>query len=77
MALFIAFGVMNVWAMIGLAAVVIGEKVLPRGEAVGRLAGVTFLAVAVLVVASSSVADALVPRTGSSPDGTMTEMMGG
>jgi predicted metal-binding membrane protein len=77
MALFISFGVMNVWAMIGLAAVVLGEKVLPRGEAVGRLAGVVFLLVAILVLASSSVADALVPDMGgTSPDGTMTEMMG-
>ena len=64
MALFIAFGVMNVWAMLGLAAVVLSEKVLRRGEAIGRLAGGAFLAVAVLVVTSSSVADALVPAAG-------------
>ena len=37
MALFIAFGVMNVWAMVGLAALVLGEKVLPRGDTVGRV----------------------------------------
>jgi predicted metal-binding membrane protein len=77
MALFIVFGVMNVWAMIGLAAVVVGEKVLPRGEAAGRLAGVAFLLAALLVVTSSSVAEALVPSMSSSPDGTMTEMMDG
>jgi predicted metal-binding membrane protein len=69
MALFIGFGVMNVWAMIGLATVVIGEKVLRRGDAAGRLAGVVFLAAAVVVMASSSVADALVPTMGSSPMG--------
>lgn len=71
MALFIAFGVMNVWAMIGLAAVVVGEKVLRRGEAIGRTAGAAFLLLAVLVLASPSVADALVPSMG-----TMTEMGG-
>lgn len=77
MALFIAFGVMNVWAMVGLAAVVLGEKVLPRGHDIGRLAGVAFLLVAVLVLASPSAADRLVPGTDASPGGTMSEMMDG
>lgn len=74
MALFITFGVMNVWTMLALAAVVLSEKVLRRGEAIGRLAGVVFLAAAVLVVTSSSVADALVPSTDSTSDGTMMQM---
>jgi predicted metal-binding membrane protein len=69
MALFIAFGVMSVWAMVGLAAVVLGEKVLPRGEALGRLAGVVFLVLGGLVLASPSVAHAVVP------EGTMTQMV--
>jgi predicted metal-binding membrane protein len=64
MALFVAFGVMNVWVMVGLAAIVVGEKVLHRGEAIGRYAGGAFLVLAVLVLASPSVADALVPSTG-------------
>ncbi len=65
MALFVTFGVMNVWAMLGLAAVVLSEKVLRRGETIGRAAGALFLVLAVLVVASPRVADALVPPTGS------------
>ena len=76
MALFLAFGVMNVWAMLGLALVVVGEKVLPRGEIVGRVAGGAFLAVAALVLVSTSAAEALVPGAGVSPDGTMMEMQG-
>jgi predicted metal-binding membrane protein len=73
MALFIAFGVMNVWAMLGLAALVVGEKALPRGETVGRIAGATFLTIALLVLASPSVADTLIPSVDT---GTMTEMTG-
>lgn len=65
MALFIAFGVMNVCAMLGLAAIVVGEKVLRRGEAIGRYAGGAFLMLAVLVLASPSVANAVVPSTGA------------
>jgi predicted metal-binding membrane protein len=61
MALFIAFGVMNLWAMLGLAAVVLGEKVLPRGEAIGRLAGGACVVLAVLVLASPRVANTVVP----------------
>jgi predicted metal-binding membrane protein len=73
MALFIAFGVMSVWAMLGLAAVVVGEKALPRGETIGRVAGAAFLALGLLVLASPTVADALIP---SMDAGTMTEMTG-
>src|SRR5205814_1862287 len=73
MALFIAFGVMNIWAMLGLAALVVGEKALPRGETIGRVAGAAFLTVALLVLVSPSVADALIP---SIDKGTMTEMTG-
>ena len=76
MALFIAFGVMNVWAMIGLAALVLVEKVLPRGDTVGRVAGAVFLVGGLLVLASPSVAHALVPTPGSMPSGSMTGMSG-
>lgn len=76
-ALFVAFGVMNLWAMIGLVAVVLGEKVLPRGEAFGRLAGAALLVVGALVLTSPSVADAVVPGRGLSPDGPMSQMTGG
>ena len=73
MALFIAFGIMNVWAMIGLAAIVLVEKVLASGELVGRIAGIVFVILAGLVLVSPSVADALVPAMDSAPDGSMME----
>jgi len=72
MVLFVAFGVMNVWAMIGLAAIVVGEKVLRRGQTVVRIAGVAFLVLAVLVLVSPSVADAVVPSMGGDDGGSMT-----
>ena len=75
MALFVAFGVMNVWVMIGLAAIVLAEKVLWSGDAIGRVAGLVFIVVAALVMASPSVADALVP-TMDSPPGTMMLIAG-
>ena len=72
MALFIAFGVMNIWVMLALTAVVVSEKVLRRGEQIGRLAGLGFLAIALLIVASPTVADRLVPSSTASD--SMTEM---
>ena len=75
MALFVAFGVMNVWVMIGLAAIVLAEKVLRSGEVIGRIAGLVFIVGAVLVMASPSVADALVP-TMDSPPGPMMLIAG-
>jgi predicted metal-binding membrane protein len=50
MVILIAVGVMNVAAMVGLAAVVLTEKTWRRGPAAGRLAGVAALALAVAVV---------------------------
>jgi predicted metal-binding membrane protein len=74
MLLFVAFGVMNVWVMLALAVIVVGEKLLPRGEALGRVAGAAFLLLAVAVFASSSVADALVPSMDSGGDDPSTQM---
>jgi len=76
MALFVAFGVMNVWVMLALAAIVVSEKVLPRGEVLGRLAGGVFLLLALLVFASPSVADALVPSMNADSIGPMMQMDG-
>jgi predicted metal-binding membrane protein len=70
MALFLAFGVMNVWAMLGLAVIVFSEKLLRRGETIGRLAGATFVVLALLVATSPRVADAVVP----SQPAPMTDM---
>lgn len=61
MALFIAFGVMNVWAMLGLALIVFSEKLLRHGETIGHLAGAAFVVLALLVATSPQVADAVVP----------------
>lgn len=70
MALFVAFGVMNVWVMLGLAGLVFSEKLLRHGEVIGRLAGGAFIVLALLVATSSRVADAVVPTHST----TMTDM---
>ncbi|WP_265565663.1 DUF2182 domain-containing protein [Streptomyces hygroscopicus] len=49
MLLFAAFGVMNLWAMVGLAAAVTAEKRLPEGYLVARVVGITSLGLAVAV----------------------------
>lgn len=67
MALFVAFGIMNVWAMLGLAMVVVSEKLLRNGQMIGRLAGAVFVVLALLVAASPRVADAIVPSMPSMP----------
>jgi predicted metal-binding membrane protein len=73
MALFIAFGVMNVWAMLGLAAIVVSEKLSRHGEAVGRVAGAAFIVLGLSVAASPRVAEAVVPAMPSSAP-AMSEM---
>jgi predicted metal-binding membrane protein len=50
MVILVAVGVMNVAAMVGLAALVLIEKVWTWGPAVGRLAGATALALAVATI---------------------------
>jgi len=50
MLILIAVGVMNVAAMVGLAALVLVEKVWRRGPAAGRLAGAAALALAVATI---------------------------
>jgi predicted metal-binding membrane protein len=50
MVILIAVGVMNVAAMVGLAAVVLTEKFSPGGPAIGRLAGAAALALAVATI---------------------------
>jgi predicted metal-binding membrane protein len=50
MVILIAVGVMNVAAMVGLAALVLIEKVWRWGPAAGRLAGVTALGLAVATI---------------------------
>ena len=50
MLILVAVGVMNVAAMVGLAALVLTEKTWSRGPAAGRLAGVAALALAVATI---------------------------
>lgn len=50
MALLAAFGMMNVWAMVGLAAVLSAEKLTPAGPVVARVVGMVSIALAVAVV---------------------------
>jgi len=50
MALFVVVGVMNLAAMVVLAAVVLAEKLWARGELLARMVGVAALALAVAVI---------------------------
>lgn len=75
MTLFIAFGVMNVWAMLGLATIVLTEKLSRHGEALGRLAGVAFIVLGLSVAMSPRVADAVVPSMPSMPSMPAEEPM--
>ncbi|MFF7240234.1 DUF2182 domain-containing protein [Streptomyces collinus] len=49
MVLLAAFGVMNLWAMVALAAVITAEKLAPAGRLVARAAGITSIVLAVAV----------------------------
>ena len=62
MTLFVALGVMNVAAMLGLATIVVSEKLLRHGETIGRLAGAAIVVLALSVAASPRVANAVIPE---------------
>jgi predicted metal-binding membrane protein len=64
MALLVAFGLMNLAAMIVLAAVVTAEKTGPWGRRLSRLLGMTALVLAVVVVFEPHLAAGLVPASG-------------
>ncbi|MEU1789586.1 DUF2182 domain-containing protein [Streptomyces sparsogenes] len=49
MVLLAAYGLMNLWAMVVLAAVITGEKLAPAGRLVARAVGVASIALAVAV----------------------------
>jgi predicted metal-binding membrane protein len=61
MVLMIAFGVMNVAAMVGLAAVIAIEKLWRHGERFGRVVGIACLVFAVAVLFEPSLAPGLDP----------------
>ncbi len=67
MALLAAFGVMNLWAMAALTAVVAGEKLLPSGRVIAGAAGLISLGMAVAVFWVPALAPGLTA-------GTMTHM---
>jgi len=50
MVLLAAFGVMNLYAMVGLASVVVAEKLAPAGFLIARFVGIASIALAVAVV---------------------------
>jgi predicted metal-binding membrane protein len=50
MSILIAVGVMNVAVMVGLAGLVLVEKVWVRGPVAGRLAGIAALGLAIAVI---------------------------
>jgi threonine/homoserine/homoserine lactone efflux protein len=62
---------MNVWAMLGLAAIVVSEKLLRHGATISRLAGAVFIALALLLATSPRVADAVVPSMPMDPGPTI------
>jgi predicted metal-binding membrane protein len=68
MALLAAFGMMNLWGMIGLTAAVVLEKAAPYGERLARAFGVASLVLAVGVWWVPAVAPGL---TGSATHGAM------
>jgi predicted metal-binding membrane protein len=61
MALLIAVGVMNLFAMVGIAALVVVEKLWTHGPFAGRLAGIALLILAVTAIWVPSVAPGLDP----------------
>jgi predicted metal-binding membrane protein len=61
MAALLAFGIMNVAAMLGLAVIVVMEKTWGWGARFGRVVGVVALALAVVVIFVPGVAPGLVP----------------
>lgn len=76
MVLMIAFGVMNVAAMVGLALVIAVEKVWRHGEAFARAVGVACLLYAVLIVFEPGLAPGLDPGSIMSDMGDMSDMGG-
>jgi predicted metal-binding membrane protein len=72
MLLFVAFGVMSVWAMVGLAVVVFAEKFGRNGESFARGVGMVCLILAVLIAVSAAVAHKVIPATDM---GAMTSSM--
>ena len=63
MALLVAFGLMNLTAMVVVAAVVVAEKTGPWGRRLSQVLGIAALVLAVMVVFQSGLAPGLQPAT--------------
>jgi predicted metal-binding membrane protein len=50
MVILIAVGVMNLLAMVALAALILAEKAWPRGEVIARITGVAAIGLAFAIV---------------------------
>jgi predicted metal-binding membrane protein len=59
MTILIAVGVMNIPAMVGLAAVIFAEKILPRPRVIAGVAGVAFLVLALVAAVNPSILSGL------------------
>ena len=71
MVLLVAFGVMNLAAMVGLAAIVGIEKIWRHGDTFAKVVGVAALAYAVALVFAPHLAPGLTPTTVAKPMGGM------
>lgn len=76
MVMLVAFGVMNLWAMVGLAVVIALEKTWRHGERLARLVGVAALALALALAAFPALAPGLDPGAvmTSGDDAPMADM---
>jgi len=74
MALLVVFGIMNLVAMLALAAIVLVEKTWARGTQFARAIGVVALVLAVVVLFVPAVAPGLEPLAHSHPMGGMGGM---
>jgi predicted metal-binding membrane protein len=71
MALLVAFGLMNVVAMVAVAAIVLVEKAWARGVGFARIVGVLSFALALAVIARPSIAGGLYQSNATSMMGAM------
>jgi predicted metal-binding membrane protein len=67
MVLLVAFGVMNLWAMVGLAVVIAVEKTWRHGDQFARIVGVAALVYAAALAMDSSLAPGLDPVAARTP----------
>jgi predicted metal-binding membrane protein len=71
MVMLVAFGVMNLAAMVGLAAIIGIEKIWRHGDTFAKVVGVAALAYAVALVFAPHLAPGLAPPTVAKPMGGM------